>query len=192
MISDRTLGEALKSRLRELRVFELFVRALGPGLPVYISARWFDSAGVVCTTRGEGEDLAAALLQLLAEIRRVANVSATQSPRSASKPPMPPLAIGPALRAPRSRAIPQDERRGDPLKDHRGGPDHRRRVALEISARLGWVTAGRLRESIGGGREWMPQDSDEHQACAATLADLATEGELRHTSNGVYAPTRTR
>lgn len=69
ILSDQTLAEQLTARLRALQVFELFVFETGHD-EVYISARWFDRNGTVCTTRGRANDLAIALVKLLAEIER--------------------------------------------------------------------------------------------------------------------------
>jgi len=180
-LSDLTVSEALTTRLRELQVFELFAFATRPD-EVHVSARWFDRAGVVCTTRGTAKHLADALFQLFAAIESAFDLAAP--------PPRPPLVRRTEYRFASDRAAfdPEQHRR-------RGSAEHRRRVALEIAERRGAVTATLLYHSIGGGGAIASgngaREAREYIAvCESTLAELAAEGLLRRGLHA-YEPART-
>lgn len=63
-VSDRTLAEQLKRRLRGARAFQLFVRKLGPGDVVYVSALAWGADGNIVEVKASADELDAALLQL--------------------------------------------------------------------------------------------------------------------------------
>lgn len=64
-LSDRTLAEQLFRRLRGGRVFQVFMRRLGPGDVVYASALAFDADENVVEVKASALDPEAALVQLL-------------------------------------------------------------------------------------------------------------------------------
>lgn len=67
-LSDRTLAEQLARRLRAVGAYQLFLRKLGPGDVVYVSAQAFDAAGDVVEGRATAIELEDALVQLLANL----------------------------------------------------------------------------------------------------------------------------
>lgn len=64
-ISDRTLAELVKRRLRGARCFQVFMRKLGPHDVTYVSALAFDSDGNIVEAKASAMELDDALVQLL-------------------------------------------------------------------------------------------------------------------------------
>lgn len=67
-LSDRTIAEQLARRLRGGRAFQVFMRRLGPGDVVYVSALAWDADENIVEIKASADELETALVQLFRNI----------------------------------------------------------------------------------------------------------------------------
>lgn len=67
-LSDKTLAEQLARRLRGGRAFQVFLRRLGPGDVVYVSALAWGADGNIVEIKASADELDTALVQLFRNI----------------------------------------------------------------------------------------------------------------------------
>jgi hypothetical protein len=166
-ISDRTLSEILRARLRTAGVFELFVRELAPS-EWHASARGFADDGRMFVATACDKDVGRALLALLRSIDEERAAAPVDLPA-----PAPRREVARRIAAVRSPSRP-----------------HLERVALELAARLDGFTLQTFASSMGFAGDVAayisrPETRGYLARLAATLGALVTAGEL-HQEGAVY------